>query len=1108
MAVIDTVLRFFIGTRNERLVKAMQPDVEKILALFPVTNRYTDEELKGKTEAFRQRLRDGEKLDSLLVEAFAAVREASWRVLGARRMVKDINTGAEIPYKAHFPVQLMGGMVLHRGMIAEMVTGEGKTFVATLAVYLNALEGRGVHVVTVNDYLARRDAEEQGRVLAMLGMRCGYIQSDMDNEERRAMYACDATYGTNSEFGFDYLRDNMKIDPRQQVQRDLFFSVVDEVDSILIDEARTPLIISGSPEGTAEKYAVADKIARTLKGVDAAELQSKLELKHGKATMMQDRSIYLAALADYDYEKKEKESQCLLTEAGIKKVEKALGIKNIYDGAHMEWPHLMEQALRANGLFHLDKEYVLHEGENGPEIVIVDEFTGRMQHGRRWSDGLHQAVEAKHGLAPRAESFTLATITLQNYFKLYNKISGMTGTAMTEAAEFDKIYKLDVLAIPTNRRLVRKDNEDLIFGTSTEKWNAIADFVEETNKTGRPMLIGTTSVEKSEHLSKLLGSRGLKHNTLNAKYHEREADIVAQAGRKGQITVATNMAGRGTDILLGGNPKFMGLQDLKKEGIEVDSLLPEEFRKMPNYLVPRDVRLAAEVAFDKLIDERAEKYRKECDSEHEEIVKQGGLCVLGTERHESRRIDNQLRGRCGRQGDPGSSQFFLSLEDDLMRLFAGPKIKMIMQSLGLKDGQPIQAKMVSNSVERAQKKVEQRNFDIRKNLIEYDDVNNGQRKAVYRMRQVFLAGMSRGDFMKLEDDIRRHVRQRIREIDKVDKVTDKTRFSVKLANEFSRWADEKYQAEIPEDALRDITCEEAVNRLAMTVRGRTHGEKLEQAVKDRVENVVTASLERHVLRVIDRPELWDKPGMAADFKKVFNAELNTEAFPKGLGGEEHAATLKRYVLDEAIKLYEARAKAICADQDGQLMKTPAGRPNYGRMRQLERYLLLQAIDEHWKLHLRNLDVIKGSIHWEGYAQKDPKDAYKKKGHAAFETMLDTVDTEVISTLFRIEVQFEQPKPAPQPMVMTTTTSGAGTEPVSPASEGRAVTPQGAPAPTQRQTETRRQMDQAARPASTGNTGYMAREKSKQPGPNDPCWCNSGKKYKKCHMAEDQAKAGK
>ena len=1102
MGVVDTVLRFFVGTRNERVIRSMHADVERILDLFPETNKLSDEELKAKTVEFKQRMREGETLDDLLVEAFACVREASWRMLGGKRWVKDRVSGDEIPYKAHFPVQLMGGMVLHKGMIAEMVTGEGKTFVATLAAYLNALDGRGVHVITVNDYLARRDAEEQGRVLGLLGMTCGWIQSDMDNEERRAMYGRDVTYGTNNEFGFDYLRDNMKVDPRQQCQRDLHYAVIDEVDSILIDEARTPLIISGSPEGTAELYAKANEIAKTLEGVDAEELKDKLAAKHGKNQMMQDRNLYNDALDDYDFEKKEKESQCLLTERGIKKVEKALGIKNIYDGQHMQWPHLIEQALRANNLFHLDKEYVIYDGDKGEEVVIVDEFTGRMQHGRRWSDGLHQAVEAKHGITPRAESFTLATITLQNYFKLYNKLAGMTGTAMTEAAEFAKIYTLDVVAMPTNRPLVREDREDLIYGTDKEKWEALADEIAKVHETGRPILVGTTSVEKSEVLSRLLDVRGLKHNTLNAKFHEREADIVAQAGRKGNITVATNMAGRGTDILLGGNPKYSALQELKKEGISVESLLPEEFQNALSWTVPRDVLLQAEVKFDEMIGERAKKYQPDCDAEHKEIIDIGGLCVIGTERHESRRIDNQLRGRCGRQGDPGSSQFFLSLEDELMRLFAGPKIKGLMQTLGLKDGQPIQAKMVSNSVERAQKKVEQRNFDIRKNLIEYDDVNNGQRKAVYRMRQVFLAGMSRGDYFELENQVRKHVREEIKNIDKLESVTDKTRFSARVAKELSQWVDKEHDAEISEDALRDISCEEAVFRLSQTIRSKIHGEKLRESVNDRIDNVVQASLEKHALKDVERTETWNLTEIADDFKKAFNHELNPDDFPKGQGGIEHFNTLKQYLLDEASKLYKERERIICSDQDGELLKTPGGRPAYGRMRQLERYLLLQSIDEHWKQHLRNLDVIKGSIHWESYAQKDPKDAYKKKGHEVFEVMLDQVDLEVVSTLFRIEVKFEQPEPrrtveavASKPAIGTTSTAPDS----APA----------APPPTAAQAETRRQME-AASQGGTGsaNTGYRARDKKKLPGPNDPCHCGSGKKYKKCHMAEDEAKAAR
>ena len=1101
MGVVDTVLRFFVGTRNERIIKSLHDDTERILDMFPETNKLSDEELKNKTNEFKQRLREGETLDDLLVEAFACVREASWRMLGGKRMVKDPYGDEQIPYKAHFPVQLMGGMVLHKGMIAEMVTGEGKTFVATLAAYLNALDGRGVHVVTVNDYLARRDAEEQGRVLGLLGMTCGWIQSDMDNEERRAMYGRDVTYGTNNEFGFDYLRDNMKIDPGQQCQRDLHFAIIDEVDSILIDEARTPLIISGSPEGTAELYAKADQIAKSLEGVDAEELKDKLASKHGKNALLQDRNIYNEALDDYDFEKKEKESQCLLTERGIKKVEKALGIKNIYDGQHMQWPHLIEQALRANNLFHLDKEYVIYDGDKGPEVVIVDEFTGRMQHGRRWSDGLHQAVEAKHDLTPRAESFTLATITLQNYFKLYNKLSGMTGTAMTEAAEFAKIYELDVVAMPTNRPLVREDRDDLIYGTTKEKWEAIADEIEKVHKDGRPILVGTTSVENSEHLSRLLDVRGLKHATLNAKYHEREADIVAQAGRKGNITVATNMAGRGTDILLGGNPKHSALQELKKEGISVESLLPEEMQNATSWNIPRDVMLRAEVQFDEMVSERAKKYQPDCDAEHDEIIKVGGLCVIGTERHESRRIDNQLRGRCGRQGDPGSSQFFLSLEDELMRLFAGPKIKGLMQTLGLKDGQPIQAKMVSSSVERAQKKVEQRNFDIRKNLIEYDDVNNGQRKAVYRMRQVFLAGMSRGDYFELENQVRKHVRAEIKKIDNLETVTDKTRFSARVAKELSHWVDKEHDAEISEDALRDIPCEEAVFRCAQTVRSKIHGEKLREAVNDRIENVIQASLEKHVLNDVERPELWELPAVAEDYKRAFNAEINPEDFPRGQGGVEHYNTLKDHLLEEATKNYKERERIICSDQDGNLLKTPGGRPAHGRMRQLERYLLLQSIDEHWKQHLRNLDVLKGSIHWESYAQKDPKDAYKKKGHEIFEVMLDQVDLEVISTLFRIEVKFEKPPEqramdqgatATHPSAGTTTTSGMS-----------------APQPTAAQAETRRQMDQASQGGSgSANTGYRAREKKKLPGPNEPCWCGSGKKYKKCHMAEDEAKAAR
>lgn len=1096
MSVVDTVLRFFVGSRNERLIKSMQPNVDKIIAMFPTTNEWSDEELKNKTDEFKQRLREGEDLDDLLVEAFACVREASWRMLGAKRIVKDPVTGEDIPYKAHFPVQLMGGMVLHSGSIAEMVTGEGKTFVATLAAYLNALEGRGVHVITVNDYLARRDAEEQGRVLGLLGMRCGYIQSDMDNEERRAMYACDVTYGTNNEFGFDYLRDNMKIDPRQQVQRDRHYAIVDEVDSILIDEARTPLIISGAPEGKAKQYAQADEIAKTLTGIKEDDLKVKLEAKHSKGEMMQDKTIYLKALQEYDFEIKEKEQRCHLTETGIAKVEKALGIKHLFDGAHMEWPHMIEQALRANAVYEVDKDYVVHEGDKGPEIVIVDEFTGRMQHGRRWSDGLHQAVEAKHGIAPRAESFTLATITLQNYFKLYNKLSGMTGTAMTEAAEFAKIYELDCVAVPTNRPLIRDDRQDLVYGTAKERWNAIIDEIREIHEAGRPVLVGTTTVEKSELLSSLLEQAGLKHSVLNAKYHEREADIVAQAGKKGSITVATNMAGRGTDILLGGNPKHLALKELKKEDISVDSFLPEEYQTTDSWSVPREVRLQAEVKFDEEVSNRAKKYAPDCEAEHEEILKLGGLAVVGTERHESRRIDNQLRGRCGRQGDPGTTQFFLSLEDDLMRLFAGEKMRGLMQKLGLKDGQPIQAKMVSNSVERAQKKVEQRNFDIRKNLIEYDDVNNGQRKQIYRMRQEVLAGLSRGEFIELEDKVRRHVRKRIAELDSVETVTDKTRYSAKVAHDLKQWLDDRHDTEIAEEALRDITCEEAVFRLAHSIRTTIHGEKLRAAVINRIENVIQVMLEKHIMPTKDRTEHWDLTALVTDFKRAFDIELDPDELPRGQGGNEAVAVLMSHLLSVAEARYDEREDNICSDQAGEPLKTPAGRPDRRRMRQIEQFIMLQSLDQNWKDHLRTLDEIKASIHWESYAQKDPKDAYKKKGFEVFEVMLDEMDFEIISTLFRIEIEVRESAPQAQPMAQGVTETKPD------------ATPDNEPTPqrSERQTETRRQMERASRGGpGTADTGYRSREKRKLPGPNDPCHCGSGKKYKKCHMSEDQAK---
>jgi preprotein translocase subunit SecA len=670
--VSDGLMKLF-GSSNERQIRRMRPVVAQISEMEPAMQALSDEALKAKTEEFRRRLAEGETLEDLLPEAFAACREAGRRFLKMR----------------HYDVQLMGGMVLHGGNIAEMVTGEGKTLVATLAAYLNALEGKGVHVVTVNDYLARRDAEWMSPLYNGLGMTVGAIQSDMDSDERQKVYACDITYGTNNEFGFDYLRDNMKPVKELQAQGALHYAIIDEVDSILIDEARTPLIISGPAFDDVRKYAEADRIARLLR-------------------------------KDVHFEVKEKERTCHLNDEGIREAERIAGIESFYTPGNMEWPHLIDNSLKAHHLYKKDRDYVELNGE----IVIVDEFTGRLMTGRQWSDGLHQAVEAKERVKIKEENQTLATITLQNFFKLYDKLAGMTGTAMTEANEFHKVYDLDVIAIPTNRPLTRQGFADVIYRTDREKFTAILQEIQEVHATGRPVLVGTTSIEKSEELSEMLKRFGIPHQVLNAKYHEREAEIVAQAGRKGAVTIATNMAGRGTDIILGGNPEFMAWADLKR-------LADEDGRPLyPTRLeVPKEVWDAA-----------VGKYEPEMKAEGREVAALGGLHIIGTERHESRRIDNQLRGRAGRQGDPGSSRFFLSLEDDLMRKFAGEWVSNVLARLGMEEGEAIESKLVSRRIEGAQKKVEERNFDARKNLLEYDEVMDEQRKRIYSFRQSLLDG--------------------------------------------------------------------------------------------------------------------------------------------------------------------------------------------------------------------------------------------------------------------------------------------------------------------------------------------------------------------------------
>lgn len=687
--MVDQILSFLFGSKHERDIRKIKPLVDVINSHEPAAKKLTNEEIRAKTTEFRSRIEKGEPLDSLLPEAFALVREASVRTLGLR----------------HFDVQMMGGIVLHQGRISEMKTGEGKTLVATLPVYLNALTGKGVHVVTVNDYLARRDAEWMSPVYRFLGLTVGTIQHDMDHMERQAAYACDITYGTNNEFGFDYLRDNMVEHKSLMVQPELNYAIVDEVDSILIDEARTPLIISGSTDESTKKYYLVNKIIPSL-------------------------------VSGQDYEVNEKDRNALLTENGVKHVERLLKIDNLYDNKNIEIVHHVNQALKAHTLFQKDVDYIVKEGQ----VIIVDEFTGRLMPGRRYSDGLHQALEAKENVTIARESQTLATVTFQNFFRMYKKLAGMTGTADTEAVEFKKIYNLDVVVVPTNEPMIRRDYPDRIYRTEREKFNAIVEEIQDLRKKEQPVLVGTISIEKSEKLSNMLRSKGIPHNVLNAKYHEREAQIIAEAGRPAAVTIATNMAGRGTDIVLGGKKSY--LDDMDCHVPVHNAAMWDEFKDgvLKNDFVRAETLVETMLGQDKQKAAQVARAGKEWIENHNKVVSAGGLHILGTERHESRRIDNQLRGRSGRQGDSGSSRFYLSLEDDLMRVFGSDRISNIMQRLGMEEGQEIESPMVTRAIANAQKRVEGRNFEIRKHLLEYDDVMNSQREFIYRERSELLQG--------------------------------------------------------------------------------------------------------------------------------------------------------------------------------------------------------------------------------------------------------------------------------------------------------------------------------------------------------------------------------
>ncbi|ALC15898.1 protein translocase subunit SecA [Desulfuromonas soudanensis] len=893
--MIGSLIRKIVGSKNERELKRMQPVVERINALEASIVPLSDQALAGKTAEFRQRLAQGETLDDLLPEAFAVVREAGKRVLGMR----------------HFDVQLIGGMVLHSGKIAEMRTGEGKTLVATLPCYLNALTGRGVHVVTVNDYLARRDSEWMGKLHKFLGLTVDCIVHGLTDAQRKVAYGCDITYGTNNEFGFDYLRDNMKFALQDYVQRDLHFAIVDEVDSILIDEARTPLIISGPSESSSELYYDVNRIIPLLK---KGELIEHRDGKIGPSTKEYSG----------DYTVDEKAKSAALTEEGVTKVEKLLSIDNLYEPRHIEVLHHVNQALKAHALFKRDVDYVVKDGE----VMIVDEFTGRLMPGRRWSDGLHQAVEAKEGVKIESENQTLATITFQNYFRLYDKLGGMTGTADTEAAEFSEIYKLEVAVIPTNSPMIRKDQSDVIYKTEKEKFRAVAEDIVVRYQSGQPVLVGTISIEKSEEISELLRKRGIPHHVLNAKQHEREAEIVAQAGSRGAITIATNMAGRGTDIVLGGNPEMMA----RKEAAGSED---------------------PEAAYPALL----EKYRVQCAADRAVVLEKGGLYILGTERHESRRIDNQLRGRAGRQGDPGESHFYLCLEDDLLRIFGSHRVAYVMDKLKIPEDEPIEHGIISRAIENAQKKVEGHNFEIRKHLIEYDDVMNKQREVIYTQRKEVLGG----------------------------------------------------------------------ENLKGTIEGIT-GEMVDDMVATFCPEKTPA------------PD-WNWESLFEDFFGQFYLK---PAFPEpstpGLNQDRLAEGLKAQVLE---RLAEKEAEF-----------TPPV------MEHLMKVLLLQTIDGQWKDHLLSIDHLKEGIGLRGYAQKNPKEEYKREAYGLFMEMMGRIRQEVVQKLFRIQLAREDDveRMEAEQRRRRVVLNRVGGE------------------------------DQGHKP--------VTREEDKV-GRNDPCPCGSGNKYKKC-----------
>lgn len=906
--MLNTLLKKVFGSRNDRLIKQYFQTVDTINTLEPTIAALTDAQLRTKTDEFKQRVKDGETLDALLPEAFAVVREASKRVLGMR----------------HFGVQLIGGIVLHNGKIAEMRTGEGKTLTATLPSYLNALAGKGFHLVTVNDYLAKRDSEWMGRIYQFLGISVGVVLSQMDHENKQTAYSADITYGTNNEFGFDYLRDNMVSDPAERVQRALNYAIVDEVDSILIDEARTPLIISGQAEGNTEVYVRMNTLIPKLVRQDKEDSPG-------------------------DFSVDEKSQQVLLSESGFEHAEKILthaGLltvgASLYDPTNINLVHHLYAALRAHSLFHLDQHYVVQNGE----IVIVDEFTGRLMSGRRWSEGLHQAVEAKENVPIQKENQTLASITFQNYFRMYKKLAGMTGTADTEAYEFQQIYGLETVIIPTDRQMIRDERMDQVFRTMDEKNNAIIEGIKDCHQRGQPVLVGTTSIENNELLSGLLKQSKLPHQLLNAKQHASEAEIVTQAGRPKMITIATNMAGRGTDIVLGGNPE------------------PEIER------ISSDENTSASVK-----EERIAKLREEWQFLHDEVLKQGGLHIIGTERHESRRVDNQLRGRSGRQGDPGSSRFYLSLEDPLLRIFASDRVASIMQRLNMPEGEAIEHPWVTRAIENAQRKVEARNFDIRKQLLEYDDVANDQRRVIYQQRNELLESHNISDTITaMRGDVLDHL----------------------------------VGLHMPPESIE---------------------------------------------------EQWDVSGLEKALASEYQLQLPLQEWLEK-ESELHKENLGQRVTEIANEHYQGKVDKVGVDI----------------MHQYERAVMLQSLDTHWREHLAALDHLRQGIHLRGYAQKNPKQEYKREAFDLFSTMLEEIKSEVTQILMMVQIRSEQQVEAASEVPRS---------------------------PTNLQYHHSTYEKALGEDEDSSKDGH---QETHQPfvrqgdkvGRNDPCPCGSGKKYKQCH----------